>query len=551
MLAPSKFKYRMILVVLLCSFFSVNAQKVCNQTIGLTTSVIEGISYLPGDTVCLTGGLRSYLLFKNIKGTAAKPIVIVNKGGKSIIETDHQYGIKFSGCQHIKLIGTTTISEPYGIKINRVGNGSGITIDDLSTNVEIAYVEIANTSLGGIYAKTDPKCTFVATRDKFTMFNIHIHDCYLHDIKDEGMYIGSSKFTGQYLPECDTTVFPHFINGVRIYNNIVERTGWDGIQVSSAPLNCLIYNNIIRNDSYLETPNQMSGILIGGGSTCNCYNNQIFDGKGDGIDVFGKGTLKIYNNLIVRAGRAFQPTNLNALRHGIYIGSSPDGAAATVHLMHNTIISPKTTGIRFFNSNTSNNLIFNNIISNPGFFTTVGQNAYFNSELPLSVFSIRNNYFTETPESVRFTSLANNNYDLQPSSPAVNTGFYAGLNAVAFDIKNRPRPHNQGYDIGAFESQDPFAALPNIGSASLAIKLWPIPVSDHFILAIDSKTGQTAAFVVTSVIGKMMFETKNIQLNQGINKYQYNTSNWPSGVYIYNIRTENGNSSGRFIVTNQ
>jgi len=50
----------------------------------------------------------------------------------------------------------------------------------------------------------------------------------------------------------------------------------------------------------------MSGILIGGGAKCDCYNNKIFDGKGDGIDVFGLGYMKIFNNLIVRAGRTFQ-----------------------------------------------------------------------------------------------------------------------------------------------------------------------------------------------------------------------------------------------------
>ena len=68
------------------------------------------------------------------------------------------------------------------------------------------------------------------------MYDLKIHDCYLHHIADEGFYIGSSKYTGQTIYQCDEiVVLPHIIEGVSIYDNIVENTGWDGIQVSSAP----------------------------------------------------------------------------------------------------------------------------------------------------------------------------------------------------------------------------------------------------------------------------------------------------------------------------
>jgi len=49
----------------------------------------------------------------------------------------------------------------------------------------------------------------------------------------------AQKYTGQTIAQCDNiVVLPHIIEGVSIYNNIVENTGWDGIQVSSAPVNC-------------------------------------------------------------------------------------------------------------------------------------------------------------------------------------------------------------------------------------------------------------------------------------------------------------------------
>jgi len=515
-------------------------QKACAISISTATSIFDGGSVQAGDTICLSAGQRSYLLLKNIQGTVQQPIVIINRNGGVIIDTDHFYGIKLSNCKHVKVIGTSSTSLPYGIRIQRVGNGAGISIDDLSTNIEVAFVRISNTALGGIYAKTDPDCSFTSTRDKFTMYNIRIRNCYLHDIEDEGFYIGSSKYTGQYLPACDTTVLPHFIHGVWIHDNIIERTGWDGIQVSSAPVDCKIYNNIIRNDSYRETPNQMSGILIGGGSKCECYNNQIFDGKGDGIDVFGFGVNKIYNNLIVRAGKTYFPDNPNLARHGIFVGNAPDGAAATYHIMHNTIISPKTTGIRFFNSNSSANLVFNNIITNPGAFTLVGQNAYFNTDVPNNFFSIRDNLFTESPDNVKFINFNADNFDLQASSPAVNKGFFAGLNAVNFDLKNRPRPHNQGYDIGAFESQDPFASLRDEKENTIKLRLHPNPASDYTVLYYEQPRGTVLQIRITDINGKTLLSSLIYPTPDHLNAHTLILNNLLPGIYIVQIVWDQG-----------
>ncbi|MCE1202078.1 MAG: right-handed parallel beta-helix repeat-containing protein [Bacteroidia bacterium] len=522
------------------------AQKACNHTISLATNVFDGSNVAPGDTICLTGGQRDYLLLRNIAGTQTLPVVIVNRGGTAIINTSHFYGIKLSNCRHVKLIGSTSSTQPYGIRIVRVGNGGGISVDDLSTNVELAYIEISNTALAGIYAKTDPDCSFVATRDKFTMFNLVIRNCYLHDIEDEGLYIGSSKFTGQYLPTCDTTVLPHFIHGVQIFNNIIERTGWDGIQVASSPVDCKIYNNIVRNDSYRETQFQMSGILIGGGSKCDCYNNQIFDGKGDGIDAFGFGTQKIYNNLIVRAGKTYFPNDPSYPRHGIFVGNSPDGAAAVYHIMHNTIIAAKSTGIRFANNNTANNLIFNNIITNPGDFTTIGNNAYFQNTSSSVGFNIRNNYFTELIDTLRFRNPLADNYDLLPNSTAVNKGFNAGLNAVAFDLLNRPRPHNLGYDIGAFECQDPNASLTE--SPDDALKLSCSITEIGTLVRIQSKATGPALLSISDISGKVLI-SRDIWLNAGIShEILIDKPALRPAFYLVNLRQGNLTKTLRFQV---
>ncbi len=51
---------------------------------------------------------------------------------------------------------------------------------------------------------------------------------------------------GQTVYHCnDTVVLPHILKGVKVYNNVLENTGWDAIQVSSATSDCEIYNNLI------------------------------------------------------------------------------------------------------------------------------------------------------------------------------------------------------------------------------------------------------------------------------------------------------------------
>lgn len=517
------------------SFQTVKSQN-CDVIIENNQLVVDGAEINPGSRICIKEGLRDYLLFRNLKGTAEQPIEIVNQG-KVIIDTDHFYGLKMSNCQFIKMIGSQSDNQ-YGFTIQRVGNGAGISLDDMSSDIELAGFEISYTALGGIYAKTDPDCTFEATRENFTFYNLSIHDCYLHHIEDEGFYIGSSKFTGQYLPDCDTTVLPHLMENVRIYDNLVENTGWDGIQVSSSVGDCRIYNNKIYFDSQRETFNQMSGILIGGGSNCDCYNNQIFDGKGDGIDVFGFGMMRIYNNLIVRAGRSFKPDNQSESRHGIFIGNAPDQSVLDNFLIHNTIISPKTTGIRYLNANTASNLIANNIITDPGGFEIIGNRAYFDHQLADGLYEEKTNLYTQNAQQLDFMDLQHDNYDLKANSIAVNTATDLGYSGTTFDILMRPRPHNQGFDKGAYESQDPYASINDDQKLTKkVVQLFPIPADEFLLIKIENASENMQLKLLNS-LGVCVYSDENIsflQLRQG---YKLPVNKLIPGTYVVHLLGE-------------
>lgn len=421
-------------------------------------------SVKPGDTLYFQGGNKQYLLIKGFKGAPGKPIVMINSGGPIIIDTDFYYGINIQNCQYIKFTGTGLPNTTYGFQVKRVAAGAGLSVGGLSSDFEIDHVSIENTMIAGLYAKTDPDCDLTAVRSNFTQYNTIIHDNYIGHAGDEGMYIGSTKYTGQNVL-CngkDTLLMPSLLDGVQVYNNIVEYSGWDGIQVSSAYRNCQIYNNTVTFDSQSGEYAQMSGIILGGGTKADCYNNFISQGKGDGIECHGLGGCRIFNNIIVDPGRSFMPTDLTQMKHGMYISDVTVEDGGSFYIQNNTIINPKSDGIRFSSSKSKNNLIASNIIINPGSYDMYqngntrfkGIDSYIMLQDIASDVTRQNNYLSRIADSVKFVSAtfqSPEDLKLQAVSPLIDQAETDP--AIDFDFEGSPRPVGVKSDIGAFEFQ--------------------------------------------------------------------------------------------------
>ena len=369
-----KISHILIALFLICL---VGNQKICAQYHRMIAP--PGIYYIdgstspfnklrPGDTLFFQGGNMEFLQLKNFKGSPRLPIVFSNLNGPVTINTDWYYGIVLDSCRYVRLTGTGDSRYFYGFIVSRVAGGAGLSIGYLSSDVEVDHIYIANTDIQGLFAKTDPDCSLKSVRSNFTQYNTVIHDNYISNTGNEGMYIGSSFYSGETI-NCngkDTVVLPSVLKGVRVYNNIVKYTGWDGIQVASATTDCLILNNLVMYDSQAGVWGQMSGILIGGGSDCDCYNNYIYKGKGDGIENLGLGGYKIYNNAIVGAGTGFYPGDQTYPKHGIYTNDCSALVGSEYDIMFNVIVNPKTDGIMFASNNATASLIADNAIINPG-----------------------------------------------------------------------------------------------------------------------------------------------------------------------------------------
>jgi len=512
----------------------------------------------PGDTLFFNAGNRDYLLVKNFLGAPGKPIVMINSGGEVIIDTDHYFGISIQNCRYFRFTGTGVQNLTYGFKIKRVTNGAGMGIGYLSSDMEIDHVSIENTSIGGLYAKTDPDCTLISVRGTFTQYNTNIHDNYISNAGNEGLYVGSTKFFGQTV-QCngqDKLLLPSLLDGVKIYNNIIRYSGWDGIQVSSASKNCQIFNNTVLFDSQSEIGSQMSGILIGGGTKCICFNNFISQGKGDGIEIHGLGSSMIYNNIIVDAGRSYKPDDISVMKYGIFVTDVSVQNDSSFYIQHNDIINPKSDGIRFSSVISKKNLIAANVILSPGNFdyyengntSFKGKDAYVMFQNAASDVTLENNYFAQNADNAGFKSLNMQSVDdfkLTANSPLIDMATFD--KKISFDFLGITRPQGTKSDIGAFEYPIITSSIKPQNASLNKIKLLQNPTKDYLIFSMPGEKNYEVYLGIYSLSGKLVIQLKQWEISSENQTIMANISYIESGIYIYSIRAGEYASSGKFI----
>jgi hypothetical protein len=407
----------------------------CTYTVKPSEWFVDGATIPAGSSICIPAGTRGSLLLKNFKGTAAKPIVIINKGGK-VTFTEPQtasYAFKTQNCQYFKITGNGDPGTKYGFVVN--GGNIGITIDDLSSDFEIANVEVRNSAFAGVMAKTDPTCEAATQRGHLTMSNVLLHDNYVHNTGGEGFYVGNSFYADGILLACGR-VLPHNVTNVKVYNNIVDSTGCEGIQVGSATAGAEIYNNTVRSPGLKPfATGQDNGIQIGEGTGGKCYNNLVKNAPGNGIIVLGLGDNLVFNNIIINAGA-----------HGIFADSRYT-PGPYFQFINNTIISPGKDGIKLNSETIPMNTVINNVIIITGAGTAI------NRVSKLVKLTSLNNYTGKDVSACKFADYSAGNYHLQSTSPLINAGTDVLLYGISVDFFGNTRPFANAVDIGATEYQ--------------------------------------------------------------------------------------------------
>ena len=499
-----------------------------------------------GDVVYLQTGSRNRLLIRNFHGTKENPIIFRPSDWASdvIISSEENYGISIRNCSHISITGWQGANGLYGIKIEKVeGSGSvGVSTSNKSTNVELSFIEIGNVGFAGILSKTEPDCNDPSTfRGAFVQKDTRIHHCYIHDTGSEGLYIGSTQFLGQELGDCGKQ-YPHLLDGVRIHHNRVERTGWDGIQVSSALTDCKIYDNVLVDCSISEKEAQMSGIIIGGGTTADCYNNTIIDCRATAILVFGNAGTKVFNNLIIRPALQFEPGNPDEREYGIYINDKTYVDDSFYGIYSNTIIQPKSDGIRISSSFSFETRMYNNLIVDPGAWDVyendntdfTGNDSFVFLENSEQNVRMAANVFVRSSSLPKFMDAEDDNYRLMYDSQYVDAGRdLTDQIGVNFDIENKRRPIHDGWDVGAYEYGDVSAS--NLVSGSMEpVKIRAIESSDHDKeLIITVFEPGFMKWTLLTITGQITSKSENKWYEQG--EYHFSLKNHSSGIRILHV----------------
>ncbi|WP_338397948.1 right-handed parallel beta-helix repeat-containing protein [Persicobacter psychrovividus] len=308
----------------------------------------------PGDSIMLVAGNYPFVGLVNIRGSAQQPILILAQGGQVTIGGQgHHYGVSIRDCQHFRFTGKGLPGISNGIVITDQKN-TGLGITGTSSDYEIDHIEISKTGFAGIQVKCDPICDQPSTwAENFTIKNIRIHDNFIHDTGGEGMYIGH---TGHAIKQGNCKgLHPPKMSNVYIAFNTIERTGWDGIQVTNAIEDVVILGNQLIDFSQAKHRNHSSGIFVGEGSyNVSVSNNQVINGNGASLALFSANAMMVFNNYISFSGA-----------DGIYIGKRISNPVEQLVITGNTIVNPKDHGIITYNSTIGLTVIRNNMIVEP------------------------------------------------------------------------------------------------------------------------------------------------------------------------------------------
>ena len=368
----------------------------------------------PGTVICLSSGDYDGILIENLRGTAERPVVIRNHGGRVRIVKGE---LALRNCQHVQLTGTGTPGLTYGIHAYQ----AWVHVYETPLGIEIDHIEVEDNSLS-VKDNTDPD---------HTVSDVHIHHNYLHcspgGYQATVMYIGHANYhlhPGQYV-----------MRRVEIDHNIIDGADGRALKVTSIVEGCSVHHNYITN--IVRVPDAVdlgrdTAILISRGTRARVFNNIISNSGGRGIvgldPYFGS---LIYNNLIVNTGQHEQYADAFITWDGGY------------ELFNNTIIGVRRHGIAFPES-ASDNYAFNNIVLDTG-GAPIRQGGSPDSNVSHNL-TDDDGYASA---NFGFVDYQKGDYRLTEHCPAVDAGVEPS-HRLSFDLDDSPRPVGE-YDVGAFE----------------------------------------------------------------------------------------------------
>ncbi|WP_177224154.1 PKD domain-containing protein [Thermoflavifilum thermophilum] len=418
----------------------------------------------PGDTICIPAGDYPNLSIEHLNGSPEAPIIIQNCGGVVRIGVNNTEGYTFIIGKHssyFEINGSGTPGIEYGFELVGTpaseGGGAvnGIILQEHTDHFKVHNVFINHVRGSGIVCLTRAVCNDPSTwRQNYVMEDIKFYHIKVVGTGYEGFYIGR---TADYQVDnacTPDTLYNPLIKDIEIYDNTFDSTGNDAIQLALA-----YYGTNLIHDNYINYPGinggygQGMGILIGGNTRAEVYNNVINHAQSLPVQILGAGLTKFYNNVIC-----------NSNTDGMQIGGGNLYIEPTaVWVFNNTFVNIKGNGIIVWGTTTDTiNRFYNNLLVNiqkplydkpdSGFYIPPAVSIGYQIK-----YDIRNNLFISDINKAGFVNPAADNYHLLPGSPAVNAGMDLRSYGITTDLDGNARPYGTAFDIGAYE----YAPHPN------------------------------------------------------------------------------------------
>jgi len=299
--------------------------------LGLNLAHLKG-----GDTLNIAGGAYNVIDLGTFHGNATNKVVIRNKGGQVTCKI-----IRLSNApEYFKLLGNGQPGVTYGFKIDGT-NTTGSCLTAFGTDFEIGYIEGFNSKSGFLIKKNPNADDPLSQFPNYEMNDVYLHHNYLHDITGEAMYIGHTGADGG---QGGNMLLPVRMRNVEIAYNTIDNTGWDGIQLANATTGNKIHHNKVTDFGTANRYGQQAGILLGGNSQADIYDNTIKNGTGNGIQNFGFGLNKIYDNYLEYVGRNGTDRGYEGIFCNDIIVKSEVRPKQQIQATNNTIKYPKPWG---------------------------------------------------------------------------------------------------------------------------------------------------------------------------------------------------------------
>jgi len=342
--------------------------------------------------VCLEPGTRPYLVLMGIQGRPDAPITLTNCAGGTARLSGDRFGLVLRHSKHLRIVGSASPEDWTGLVMDGGGQAKvGVSVDQRSTDIELAFLEIKNTTFAGILAKTEDANAGVPPEERFVLQNLHIHDTYIHHTGGEGMYLGSSSVGPAQ----------HELTGLHVHDNVVAQTGWDGIQVSNATDDAAVHHNVIYQSGTKGQTYHGNGLQIGGNTAGTYHHNLIVDSHTWGVAVFGKGRIDITDTFISGSQGVFIDDRKEVL---------PD---APIRLQDNSFRGVSGTVVQVLDALNPISVTDNRLDGDNDWLDT-GDGAGTNVSLASNT--------RAALDSLRFPGQENENFCLPPPSPYANLG---------------------------------------------------------------------------------------------------------------------------------